>query len=123
VSEETRQSAILVLDSDGAVFGRLREVGLPGSLWRVTDAKRLAGLGGMDLGIYAVADRVDWTVADAMLKYPDLPNHESWTPNLAVANALFGKFLTTMDSTPNLDMDTAINKLQADLDAAFKAAK
>jgi len=66
VSEETRQSAILVLDSDGAVFGRLREVGLPGSLWRVTDAKRLAGLGGMDLGIYAVADRVDWTVADAL---------------------------------------------------------
>ena len=58
-----------------------------------------------------------------MLKYPDLPNHESWTPNLAQANALFGKFLTTMDSTPNLDMDTAINKLQADLDAVFKAAK
>ena len=66
MSEETRQSAILVLDTDGAVFSRLREVGLPGSLWRVTDAKRLAGLGGMDLGIYAVADRVDWTVADAL---------------------------------------------------------
>jgi DNA-binding NarL/FixJ family response regulator len=66
VSEETRQAAILVVDADGAVFGRLREVGLPGSLWRVTDTKRLAGLGGMDLGIYAVEDRVDWSVADAL---------------------------------------------------------
>ena len=66
VFEESRQSAVLVLDTDGTVFTRLREVGLPGSLWRVTDAKRLAGLGGMDLGIYAVNDRVDWAIADAL---------------------------------------------------------
>ena len=66
MGEETRQSAILVVDADGSVFGRLREVGLPGALWRVTDTKRLAGLGGMDLGIYAVDDRVDWAVADAL---------------------------------------------------------
>ena len=71
----------------------------------------------------AAPNKIDWTVADAMLKYPDLPNHESWTPNLAQANALFDKFRTTMDSTPNLDVDAAINKLQADLDAVFKAAK
>lgn len=68
-------------------------------------------------------NKVDWTVADEMLKYPDLPNHESWTPDLAKANALFDKFRTTMDSTPNLDMDKEINKLQSDLDAVFKAAK
>jgi len=66
VSDEMRQSAILVLDAGGGVFARLREIGLPGSLWRVTDAKRLAGLGGMDLGIYAVDDRVDWAIADAL---------------------------------------------------------
>jgi multiple sugar transport system substrate-binding protein len=68
-------------------------------------------------------NQVDWSVAQEMLKYPDLPNHESWTPNLAQANALFQKFLTTMDSTPNLDVDKEINKLQSDLDAVFKAAK
>lgn len=66
MGDETRQSAILVLDAQGTVFAKLREVGLPGSLWRVTDAKRLVGLGGMDMGIYSVADRVDWTVADAL---------------------------------------------------------
>ena len=68
-------------------------------------------------------NKIDWTVADAMLKYPDLPNHESWLPNLAQANALFDKFRTTMDSTPNLNVDNEINKLQSDLDANFKAAK
>lgn len=66
MSDEIRQSAILVLDGDGAVFGRLREVGLPGSLWRVTDAKRLAGLGGMHLAVYAVDDRVDWAVVETL---------------------------------------------------------
>ena len=65
----------------------------------------------------ATPNKVDWTVADEMLKYPDLPNHESWTPNLAQNNALFDKFRTTMDSTPNLDLDKEINKLQSDLDA------
>jgi len=68
-------------------------------------------------------NKVDWSVAEEMLKYPDLPNHESWTPDLPKANALFDKFRTTMDSTPNLDIDKEINKLQSDLDAVFKAAK
>ena len=57
-----------------------------------------------------------------MLKYPDLPNHESWLPNLIKANDLFAKFRTLMDQTPGLDMDKEINKLQSDLDAVFKSA-
>jgi hypothetical protein len=68
-------------------------------------------------------NKPDWSVADEMLKYPDLPNHESWTPAIAQNNALFDKFRTTMDSTPNLDLDKEILKLQSDLDAAYKAAK
>lgn len=71
----------------------------------------------------AAPNVIDWTVAEAMLAYPDLPNHESWLPNLAVANNLFGAFRTAMDQTPDMNMDEAIAKLQSDLDAAYQAAK
>jgi hypothetical protein len=57
-----------------------------------------------------------------MLNYPDLPNHEAWLPNLAEANSLLGAFRTTMDSTPDLDLDAAISKLKDDLQAAYDAA-
>ncbi len=67
-------------------------------------------------------NKVDWTVAEEMLKYPDLPNHESWLPNLIKANDLFAKFRTLMDQTPDLNMDTEIDKLQGQLTDVFKAA-
>jgi len=69
------------------------------------------------------ANKVDWTVAEEMLKYPDLPNHESWVPNIIKANDVFNKFRTYMDQTPNLNMNAEIDKLQANLDALFKAAQ
>ncbi len=68
----------------------------------------------------AAPNKVDWSVAEEMLKYPDLPNHESWLPNMIKANALFSEFRTKMEQTPGLDMDAEIAKLQADLDAIFK---
>jgi len=67
-------------------------------------------------------NKVDWTVAQEMVKYPDLPNHESWLPNLIKANDLFTKFRTLMDQTPGLDMDKEIDTLQSQLDAIFKEA-
>jgi multiple sugar transport system substrate-binding protein len=70
----------------------------------------------------AAPNKIDWAVADEMLKYPDLPNHEAWLPNLIKANGLFTEFRTKMDQTPDLDMDQAIAQLQSDLDAVFKAA-
>lgn len=70
----------------------------------------------------AAPNKIDWSVAEEMLKYPDLPNHEAWLPNLAQANTLLGAFRTTMDQTPLLDLDAAIAKLKSDLDAAYKAA-
>jgi len=69
------------------------------------------------------SNKVDWTVAETMLKYPDLPNHESWVPNIVKANDLFSKFRKFMDQTPGLNMDKEIDKLQADLDVLFKAAQ
>jgi multiple sugar transport system substrate-binding protein len=70
----------------------------------------------------AEPNKIDWSVAEQMLNYPDLPNHEAWLPNLAQANSLLGAFRTTMDQTPDLNVDDAIAKLKADLDAAYKAA-
>jgi multiple sugar transport system substrate-binding protein len=71
----------------------------------------------------AAPNVIDWTVAEAMLAYPDLPNHEAWLPNLAQANSLFGAFRTLMDQTPDLNLDEAIAKLLADLQAAYDEAK
>lgn len=68
-------------------------------------------------------NKIDWSVAQEMIKYPDIPNHEAWLPNLTKANDLFGKFRTTMDTQPGLNMDTEIDKLQAALDAVFKEVK
>ena len=68
-------------------------------------------------------NKIDWSVAQEMIKYPDIPNHEAWLPNLTKANDLFGKFRTTMDTQPGLNMDTEIDKLQTALDAVFKEVK
>lgn len=67
-------------------------------------------------------NKVDWAVAEEMLKYPDLPNHEAWLPNVAKSKDAFDKWRTYLAQTPGLDLDAAIAKLQADLGALFKEA-
>ena len=64
----------------------------------------------------------DWAVAEEMLKYPDLPNHEAWTPNVAVVKNILDTFRTTMDQTPDLNLDDAIAQLKTDLETALKDA-
>jgi multiple sugar transport system substrate-binding protein len=63
---------------------------------------------------------VDWSVAEEMAKYPDVPNHEAWLPNVTKSNDLFTAFRTLMDQTPDLDMDAEIDKLATQLDTLFK---
>lgn len=67
-------------------------------------------------------NKVDWNVAQEMVKYPDLPNHESWTPNLAANNDEFGKWRTFLDQTAGLNVDQEIVGLQGRLDKIYKAA-
>jgi hypothetical protein len=67
-------------------------------------------------------NKIDWAVAEEMLKYPDLPNHEAWTPNVAVVKNLMDTFRTTMEQTPDLNMDEALAKLKDDVEAALKDA-
>jgi multiple sugar transport system substrate-binding protein len=68
-------------------------------------------------------NKIDWSVAEAMLAYPDIPNHEAWTPNLIKVNAAFGAFRTLLEQTPDLDVDAEITKFEAQLDALFKEAQ
>ncbi len=65
-------------------------------------------------------NKINWEVAQEMLKYPDLPNHESWLPNLVKANDAFTKFRKLLDSQPDLNVDAEIDKFQAELDQIFK---
>ena len=68
VATSQARSSVLVLDPQGAVFDTLRELGLAVSLWRVLDARRLPALTGVGLAVLAVYDRLDWTVADALVE-------------------------------------------------------
>jgi multiple sugar transport system substrate-binding protein len=65
---------------------------------------------------------IDWSVAEEMLKYPDLPNHEAWSPNPAVVKNLMDTFYTTMHQTPDMNMDEALAKLKDDIEAALQDA-
>ena len=78
MAAQVRQPAVLVLDADGSVFGQVRELGLSASLWRITDARRITALGGMDVAIYAVEGHVDWTAARTLVE-------RCWTVILAQA--------------------------------------
>jgi len=60
--------SIVVLDPLGSVFETLRDLSLSSSLWRLVNARRLPGLTGVDLVIYAVYDQVDWTLVKTLLQ-------------------------------------------------------
>jgi len=65
-------------------------------------------------------NKVDWNVAIEMLKYPNIPHHESWMPNLLKSETLLDAWVTTIDQTPGLNINTELDKLKVQLDATFK---
>ena len=62
---------------------------------------------------------LDWSVAQAMLAYPDVPNHQSWLPNYAKAKTALQAFQNKYRTTSGLDMKAELTKLQATLQAIF----
>jgi len=62
---------------------------------------------------------LDWSVPEAMLAYPDVPNHQSWLPNYAEAKAAFQAFQNKYRTTSGLDMDAEIATLQKTLQGIF----
>jgi multiple sugar transport system substrate-binding protein len=71
----------------------------------------------------AAPNTIDWSVAEEMLNYPDLPNHEAWSPNPAQTKSIFDALRVTMDQTPGLNWDEVVAKLKSDLEAAYQAAQ
>jgi len=67
-------------------------------------------------------NKIDWAVAEAMLAYPDVPNHEAWMPNFNKATDVLTTFLTNMRQNPNLNLDAEFQKLPIDLNVVFAAA-
>jgi len=68
-------------------------------------------------------NKIDWTVAEAMLAYPDVPNHEAWVPNYAKSTDIMTTLLTNFRQTPGLNTDAELQKMAIDLSTAFAAAK
>jgi DNA-binding NarL/FixJ family response regulator len=62
------RAAVVVVDPLGSVFNALRGLNLSVSLWRVLDTRRLPVLSSVDLAVLAVYDRIEWSVADALVE-------------------------------------------------------
>jgi multiple sugar transport system substrate-binding protein len=64
---------------------------------------------------------LDWSVPQAMLAYPDVPNHQSWTPAYAKAKAALQAFQNKYRTTSGLDMDKELATLKTTLQGIFDA--
>ncbi|RMH75714.1 MAG: extracellular solute-binding protein [Calditrichaeota bacterium] len=63
---------------------------------------------------------VNWQVAVDSLAYPDVPSHEQDMPNFLKAQDRFGAFWSALNTTPDLDVDAEVDKLQSDLQTIFQ---
>jgi multiple sugar transport system substrate-binding protein len=101
----------MVMDADlGPIYG-----GIPGNT-----ALRQAFFNTMNKNVGT--NTIDWNVALAMLKYPNIPHHESWMPNMSKSESAIDTFKTKMDTTAGLDLNAEFSTLQSTLDGLFKAA-
>lgn len=65
----------------------------------------------------------NWQVVLDGIKNVDNPNHESWIPNYSEANARITDFWTRLSTEPGLNVDAEIDRLKADLQKLFEAAR
>ena len=89
--------------------------GLPG-----TAAARPAFFATMNKSVGT--NKIDWSVLEAMLAYPDVPNHEAWLPNYAKSTDIMTTFLTNMRQNPSLNLDAEFQKLVIDLNFSYSTA-
>jgi len=66
--------------------------------------------------------KLDWSVPQAMLAYPDVPNHQSWVPNYAKAKAAWQAFQNKYRSTAGVDIDAELATLKTTLQGIFDEA-
>ena len=65
---------------------------------------------------------LDWSVPQAMLGFPDKPNHQAWVPDYAKSKTAWQAFGTKYRTTEGLDIDAELDTLQQTLQGIFDAA-
>ena len=65
--------------------------------------------------------KIDWSVPQAMLSYPDIPNHQAYMPDYAKAKKAL-QALGNAYRTNELDVNAELTKLQTTLQGIFDAA-
>ena len=66
---------------------------------------------------------LDWSVPQAMLAYPDIPNHQSFVPNYAKAKAAWQAFQNKYRTTEGgVDIDAELETLKTTLQGIFDEA-
>lgn len=66
---------------------------------------------------------INWDVITAALAFPDNPNHEEGMPAFLEASARYAEYSQIIDNNADADVDAELDRLQADLQAIFDAAK
>jgi multiple sugar transport system substrate-binding protein len=66
---------------------------------------------------------LDWSVPQAMLAYPDIPNHQAWVPDYAKSKAAWQKFQNNYRTTAGVNIDAELDALKTTLQGIFDAAE
>ena len=62
---------------------------------------------------------LDWTVPQAMLAFPDIPNHQAFVPNYAKAKAAWQTFQNKYRTESGVDIDAELATLKTTLQGIF----
>jgi multiple sugar transport system substrate-binding protein len=62
---------------------------------------------------------LDWSVPQAMLAYPDIPNHQAFVPNYAKSKAAWQAFQNKYRTTAGVDIDAELATLKTTLQGIF----
>jgi multiple sugar transport system substrate-binding protein len=66
--------------------------------------------------------KLDWSVPQAMLAFPDVPNHQSFMPNYAKVKPALQAFQNKYRTTKGVDIDAELNTLKTTLQGIFDEA-
>jgi multiple sugar transport system substrate-binding protein len=80
-------------------------------------SKQQAWFDSIDAGFPGLT--LDWSIPQAMLAYPDIPNHQAYVPNYAEARAAFQAFYSKVRTTSGLSIDAELAALKTTLQGIF----
>jgi multiple sugar transport system substrate-binding protein len=66
---------------------------------------------------------INWDVVVEAMAYADNPNHESWMPSFQETTDRYNEFWNYLANTPGVDFEAEVEKLRADLQKIFEAAR